>query len=173
MTKRFAAVLAALALSGCPALRAPDDRARSALAELSEEGFTVPIPGSPEPLRVPPGKLAFTGIHAEEGEAGTLLVFGQLSLDGWVGDRTVSYVGTEALRVVCRRSCEIEGSAAPRLAGVLAALVPGAAERGAGGWFIRVDRELARVGEATRHGTRERRDLVLEGDRWVAKQDAP
>lgn len=169
--RRFAGLLAAVVLAGCAALEAPDDRARAALGAASARGFTLDIPGSP-PLRVPPGKLVFTEIHAEEGERGTLQVFGQLSLEGWVGERPVSYVGAEALRVTCRRTCQVEGTAVPRLGGVLAAVVPGADGRGAGGWFIRVERDTALVGEASRTGTRERRDLVREGDRWIEKQAA-
>lgn len=172
MTRRLAVVLAAVAVAGCPALEAPDDRARSALAELSERGFTVAIAGS-EPLRVPPGKLAYTGVHAEEGERGTLQVFGQLSLEGWVGERPVSYLGAERFLVECGRRCEVAGTAVPRLAEVLAVVGPGADARGTGGWFIRVERDTALVGETSRDGTRARRDLVREGDRWVAKHAAP
>lgn len=169
--RRFAVALAALLVAGCPSLKAPDERARAALADLSARGFTVEVPGG-APLRIPPGKLAFTGLHADEAERGTLRVFGQLSLEGWVGERPVSYVGAETLRVVCDRSCRVEGPAVPRLAGVLAEVVPGADERGAGGWFIRVEREEALVGEAARDGTRQRQTLVREGDRWVAKHAA-
>jgi hypothetical protein len=171
--RRLAFVLAALLATGCPALEPPDERARGALADLAASGFSAAIPGSPEPLRVPPGKLSFTGIHAEPDKDGTLRVFGQLSLDGWVGPRPVSYLGAEALAVTCGTTCRVEGTPVPRLVGVLAALVPDAGERDAGGWFIRVDRDAALVAEASRDGTRFRRNLVREGDRWVEKHGAP
>jgi hypothetical protein len=171
--RRLAPLLAALLAAGCPALETPDERARGALERLATDGFAATIPGSPDPLRVPPGKLSFTGIHAEPGEGGTLRVFGQLSLDGWVGTRPVSYLGAEALAVSCGTTCRVEGTAVPRLVGVLAALVPDAGERDAGGWFIRVDRDAALVSEASRDGTRDRRHLVREDDRWVEKHGAP
>lgn len=171
--RRLALAACLLALAGCAALEPPDDRARGALADLSARGFAVELPGSPEPLEVPPGKLAFTGIHAEPDGRGTLQVFGQLSLEGWVGQRPVSYLGAEAFAVSCGRTCTVEGHPVPRLAGVLAALAPGAGERNAGGWFVRVDRETALVAEASRDGTRQRRTLHREGERWVERHGAP
>lgn len=167
---RLAALVVALLSVGCPALREPDDRARSALEALSASGFTVEIQGA-QALRVPPGKLGYTGVHAEKAERGTLRAFGQLSLEGWSGERPVSYLGAEAFRVACRSTCAVEGSPVSRLAEVLAEVLPGGDRRDAGGWFIRVERDTALVAEVSRDGTRQRRDLVREDGRWVVKDD--
>lgn len=193
------AVVPLVALTACPALRSPEERARAALARSEAEGYQAELPGGGRVV-VAPATSRWNAPTVAAGERGRIAVFAQLSTEGRMDGTPFSYLGTERVQVACDgEACRIEGDPAPRLSGVLAALrarrlalaaggglgaqggvpepaadeVRRAAQRPCAAWFIRVDRDEAVVGEADDRGVQHR--LVLQGrdGRWVFTAGLP
>lgn len=195
MSIRAALLALLLAAGGCSQLKSPDARARDAVAAASAEGFALRVDGAT--LDVPPGKLVATSVTTAPLDEGRLRTFGRVSLEGRLDGTPISYVGDERFVVRCAARCALEGSPAPRLAGLLEVLlarrealaagdrqrlidlsVPdarpqlaradlrAAAAREPGGWFIRIDRDEALVGEAVKGGGQRQLILRSEGAGW-------
>lgn len=185
----FALLLAFAA--GCSQLDSPDARARKAVAAAAADGFALPVDGTTLEVP-PGKLVATSVTTAPLGEGrlrtfGRVSLEGRL--DGlpvsYVGDERFvvrcaarcELEGSPAPRLVAllavldaRRAALAAGDrqklielavpdARPQLA---RADLRAAAERPTAGWFIRIDRDEALVGEATRGGGQ--RQLILRGE---------
>jgi hypothetical protein len=161
-----------LLLTGCPALRSPEERARIAVGHLEHEGYrhTLQDGGG---IAVAPGDFHLKEPTVIPGDLGGLAVFGQVSADGRLDGTPFSYLGTERMTVRCSGGdCQVADDPTPRLSGVLAALRARSAAAPSA-WFIRVDRDQAIVGEADATGVQRRRELQERDGRWVFTSEGP
>lgn len=180
--------LLSLVLLGCPQLQSPDERARETIAAASDKGFSLPFDGGtlevgPGKLQASSvsatptegGRLRVHGRISLEGRVDGLPVsyMGDERLQVICG-RSCSLEGSPAQGLLdllsvlrARRQALADGDRE-----ALAALVVPAAHRtieradlaeagarAAAGWFIRIDRDEALVGEALEGGGQ--RSLVL------------
>lgn len=189
-------VFCLLALVACSPLESDDRRARQALAELSATGYQAPLdegarlevpPGRAEGMAVTAvplerGRLVASGRISVEGRAGgtpfsylgderfLVVCTGPCKVEGSPAPQLEEVLGrllerrqalergdAEALKALSTvgGSREIEGGD-----------VAAAGARGARAWFIRVDRNVAIVGEAGGDGQQWKMTLEKEGDEW-------
>lgn len=194
------ALLPLLLLTACTALESPRDRARKAVERLVEEGAAVELP-SGETLAIE--GVEVLAMDAYSRERGGLQGFAQLSIEGRVGDVSISYLGNETLDFRCgASSCSVRGPLARRLEGVADALVlrrralasqdalalsrlaadgrpfteeevRGAAAREVAGYFVRVESDAAIVGEADAEGRQRRMRLRQKEGGWRFEAGLP
>jgi len=189
-------------LLGCTALESPRDRARKAVERLAADGLTVEL-ASGERLVVPPGGMKVLAMDAYPRDGGELEGFAQLSIEGRVGELSVSYLGNERVLFRCGAAgCSVRGPLAPRLEGVIEALVSRrraleagdgealarlalepiplpeeevrqAATRAVRGWYVRVETDSAIVGEADLEGRQRRLCLRRVDGGWRFETGLP
>lgn len=189
-------------LLACTALESPRDRARKAVERFAADGLSVEL-ASGDRLVVPPGGVKVLAMDAYARDGGELEGFAQLSIEGRVGKVALSYLGNERLLFRCgARECSVRGPLAPRLEGVVEALVARrraleavdrdalgrlalepvdldeeevrqAGSRAARGWFVRVETDSAIVGEADPDGRQRRLRLLRTEDGWRFETGLP
>ncbi|WP_373044716.1 hypothetical protein [Vulgatibacter sp.] len=170
-------LLVLFALAGCSQLQSPDTRAREAVAAAAAEGFSLPLDGATLDVP-PGRLTAISVTTAPLGEGklrGFARISLEGRLDGmpvsYVGDErfVVACAGRCALEgppaprlvalleVLLQRRAALEAGDRERLASlavpdarqqIARADLQAAAARPVAGWFIRIDRDEAMVGEA-------------------------
>lgn len=188
-------------LTACTAFESPRKQAADAVERWAATEARLPLQDGRN-LTIPAGRMQVSGLDAFRLGGGAIEAFGQVSLEGRVGEIPISYLGNERIDVLCTRTCELQGAPLDRLREVMELLLTRreslesgemgkleqlatdpapvqeeafrqAAQRRPAAWFIRVEGDEAVVGEADAAG-RQKRLLLRKDERgWRFQAGLP